>query len=138
MPSAAAEELLEDVEAVLLADDVPSPLDELGLLEFVPELVEEPPPLDEEPPLLEEEPLPVSDVVEDPGMSLSAPLPAQPVRTAARNAPVRREITIFFIYYPFPVQTFKCCTDIFRATFILYTIHVKKTIEKCNNFVICF
>lgn len=77
MSSAAAEDLSEDVEAVLLVDEVPAPDEDefplekpLLLLEEVPLPEEFPPLLEEEPlPLLEEEPLPVSDVVEDPGLS---------------------------------------------------------------------
>lgn len=42
--------------------------------------------------------------VEVPGVSCSVPLLTQPVRVAA-IAPTRREIMIFFIYVPFPVQT---------------------------------
>lgn len=43
--------------------------------------------------------------VEVPGLSCSAPLLTQPVRVAA-IAPTRREMKIFFIDYPFPVQTY--------------------------------
>ena len=42
--------------------------------------------------------------VEVPGVSCSVPLLTQPVRVAA-IAPTSREIMIFFIYVPFPVQT---------------------------------
>ncbi len=56
----------------------------------------------EELPPVEETPL--SFDVDVPGVSCSAPLLTQPVKAAAIAA-ARREMNIFLIYYPFPVQT---------------------------------
>ena len=57
-----------------------------------------------EEPLFVEEPPVLSFDVDVPGVSCSAPLLTQPVKAAAIAA-ARREMNIFLIYYPFPVQT---------------------------------
>lgn len=80
------------VEVLLSVEELP-PADVLLLVEE-PLFVEEPPA--EEPPVL-------SFDVDVPGVSCSAPLLTQPVKAAIAAA--RREMNIFLIYYPFPVQT---------------------------------